>query len=63
MSDREKALLSEGEARREFLKTAGKAVATAPVTALLLSVATKPAYASDRYDGQYDEGWLRPWPD
>jgi hypothetical protein len=54
MSDRDQSVTSSEEAsqvsdRRAFLKTAGKAAATAPAVALLLSAAAKPASAHSRY--------------
>ena len=40
---------SESADRREFLKKAGKAAATVPAVALLLSANATPAQAFDRY--------------
>lgn len=56
MPDRDQSVTSSDEARvsdrRAFLKTAGKAAATAPAVALLLSAAATPASAHGRYGGR-----------
>jgi len=46
---------SETTARRDFLRRAGKATATAPAIALLLAASTRPAAAQYRpeQDSQY----------
>jgi hypothetical protein len=57
----------ERTARREFLKKAGKAAATAPAVALLLSAQATPASAWGRYgkrahyEGKDWEAWLQRW--
>jgi hypothetical protein len=43
---------AEVKARREFLKTAGKAAIAAPAVALILSASTKPAEATISYCGR-----------
>lgn len=51
MSDmiKSEAETAEIKARREFLKTAGKAAIAAPAVALILSASTKPAEAVTTY--------------